>query len=283
MGMKEDEKWWILSGSPKNWETAFKEGNIWGLRPIERMVSQWEKLSKGDRLLFYATKPVSGIIGYGIVQTKFRQDKPLWPQEIEEDKVMWPYRFEFDVEYCLPPDKWPTQKIVHNYVMAAARGGFQIMKGEIAEEIIQKLPPKPIEPVTEKKKPFTIHNEVKNKLVEIGRLQKLIAESEYPLDRTKLDAVWRRVEKAVPAYVFEVQIGGDIYHALGKLKHANDIWNSNIFLIGRKKDLSKARTLLAGTFHEIKSKVKLIEPSKIDELYKRKKAYLNLEAEIGIL
>lgn len=281
--MKEGENWWLIAGPPKNWETAFKEGNIWGLRQIERMVAQWEKLSQGDHLIFYATKPVSGIIGYGIARTKFKQDKPLWPLEIQEGKVVWPYRFEFDVVYCLPQDRWITHKIVSSYVMAAARGGFQAMKPKIAEEIIKNLTPKPVEMVTTKEKPMSLHDEVKAQLVEIGRLQKMIAESEYTMDGANLDVVWRRVEKAVPAYVFEVQIGGDIYHAIGKLKHAHDIWNSNIFLIARIEDLPKIRELLAGTFHEIESKVKLVEPNKIGELFKLKKAYRNFEAEIGIL
>jgi hypothetical protein len=45
------------------------------------------------------------------------------------------------------------------------------------------------------------------------------------MDGTRLDAVWRRVEKSVPTYVFEIQVGGDIYHAIAKLKHAYDLWN----------------------------------------------------------
>jgi hypothetical protein len=28
-------------------------------------------------VLFYATRPVGGVIGYGIVRTKFKQDKSL--------------------------------------------------------------------------------------------------------------------------------------------------------------------------------------------------------------
>jgi hypothetical protein len=101
-------------------------------------------------------------------------------------------------------------------------------------------------------------------------------------DGTRLDVVWRRLEQAVPAYVFEVQVGGDLYHALGKLKHANDLWNSNIFLIVGDGDLPKAKTLLSGTFHEIQSKVKLIGLGKIDELFKLKKAYRDFETGLGI-
>ena len=74
-------------------------------------------------MLFYATSPVSGVIGYGVVRTKSRQDKPLWPQEVEENEVFWPYRFEFDVKYCLPQDRWRTQKVVSDVIRVLARGG----------------------------------------------------------------------------------------------------------------------------------------------------------------
>ncbi|MEM2261657.1 MAG: hypothetical protein QXK24_04320, partial [Ignisphaera sp.] len=108
-------------------------------------------------------------------------------------------------------------------------------------------------------------------------------ESEYNMDGEKLDVTWRRVERGSPTYVFEVQIGGDIYHALAKLKHAHDLWNSNIFLITTKNDMTKVQDLLSGTFHEIKKKIQIIEVEKIDELFKLKKAYKDLERQLGIL
>jgi hypothetical protein len=41
--------------------------------------------------------------------------------------------------------------------------------------------------------------------------------------------------------------------------------------------------LLSGTFHEISDKIKIIEAKKIDELFKRKKAYRDFEIELGII
>lgn len=110
-------KWWIAAGPAKYWQTAFNFGKIWGV--TDKKYAQWNRLSNGDYVLFYATKPVSGIIGYGVVRTKFKQDRPLWPKEIEEGRVIWPYRFEFDVEYCLPQDKWVTDKVSSYYISAA--------------------------------------------------------------------------------------------------------------------------------------------------------------------
>ena len=275
--------WWLAVGRPKHWQIAFEYGSIWGLRSTSRQIVLWEQLQQDDFVLFYATSPVSGVIGYGVVRTKFRQDKPLWPQEVEEDKVIWPYRFEFDVKYCLPQDRWRTHRAVSDILKTLARGGFQAISEELANETINLLVPEVPKPEVIKEKAVSLHDEIKAKLVEIGRLQRLIVDSEYDIDGGKLDVVWRRIERAVPAYVFEVQIGGDLYHALGKLKHAFDLWNSNIFLVVAGEDVRKARQLLAGTFHEISGKVKLVEVDKVKELFRRKKAYRDFEAELGIL
>lgn len=47
-------------------------------------------------------------------------------------------------------------------------------------------------------------------------------------------------------------------------------------------DHGKCENLLSGTFHEISNRIKFIESDKVAELYKRKKAYLDFERELGI-
>ena len=74
----------------------------------------------------------------------------------------------------------------------------------------------------------------------------------------------------------------NLYHALAKLKHAFDLWNSHIFIVASQADHGKCENLLSGTFHEISNRIKFIESDKVTELYKRKKAYLDFERELGI-
>ncbi len=269
-------KWWLAVGRPDHWQIAFEHGSIWGLKATSRQEAIWQDLSTGDHVLFYATRPVAGVIGHGVVRTKFRQHEPLWPQEVKERKVIWPNRFELDVAYCLPQNEWAIRRVAARDVMV--RAGFQPVAQETAEAIIEPLISK--DP-GEDRGP-SLHEEIKRRLVETGRLQRMIAETEYRMDGAQLDVVWRRVEKGAPTYVFEVQIGGDLQHAIGKLKHAHDLWNSNIFLVLTERDALKADQLLAGTFHEIRSKLLLIEVEKVYELFKRKKALYDFEAELGI-
>jgi len=288
--------YWLVVGSIANWKTAFENGNIWGLKEIQR--HWWERLNEGDTLLFYATQPVGGIIGYGILHTKFKQNRPLWPQELREHKVIWPLRFEFDVESCLPPDKWTTNKLVSKTLWP--RAGFQPLSQSAGTELVSSLKRAEynmhateahqirearleLETASEDSKVTHLsHNMSRDTLVEVGRLQNFIAESEYPLDIGRLDVVWRRVQLAVPTYAFEVQVGGDVYHALAKLKHAFDMWNSHIFIVAPQGDFGKVDNLLAGTFHEIEPRIRFIELNQVEELYNRKKAYLDLERELGI-
>jgi len=128
-----------------------------------------------------------------------------------------------------------------------------------------------------------LHEQIKAMLIEIGRLQGFIAEGEYPMDIGKLDVTWRRVEGGVPTYAFEIHVGGDLYHDVSKLKHAHDLWNSNLFLITTEKDINKIQQLLSGTFHEIRDKVRVIDAEKIKALYLKKKDYKDFERQIGIL
>lgn len=285
-------RYWLAVGPPDNWRTAFQQANIWGLRLGRLQEVFWDLLNEQDDLIFYVGRPISGVIGFGTIKTKFKDfNNPLWADEIKARKVLYPLRLEFDPEVSFPPDSWPQARLVINSLKPLVRGGFQPLQVELAQPIIQQLlpgwnptavelPPPPAGP-----QPGGIalsHDEVKAMLVEIGKIQKFLAEPEFVMDTGRLDVVWRRVEKSVPTYVFEVQVGGDIYHALGKLKHAYDLWNSHIFFVAHPNEWPKFDQLLSGTFHEIRHRVRFIPLDKIRELYERKRAFKQLESALGI-
>ena len=191
----------------------------------------------------------------------------------------------------IPQTDWVNRNVLIEGLKSIVRGGFQEISGELAETVIRALQPgyKPAggedqivkEREKGEKKEIT-HREIQRLLVEIGKMQKFIAEAEYKMDGTRLDVVWRRVEKSVPTFVFEVQIGGDLYHALGKLKHAFDLWNSRIFLITTERHKAEAEALLSGMFHEIRSRIRVIDVTEIVELHGRKKKYKEFEERLGI-
>lgn len=283
---------WLSTGTEENWETAIS-GNIWGV--VEGLKHYWDRINKGDLLFFYAKAPVKGIVGVARIENKFKQDKPLWAKELKENKVIWPYRYDFKVEFVLPRSEWETKKVSVNDLKVGIQAGLNPIKDtESIKQIIQRINQswntnltlllgEPTMKLSEKPA-ISIHDEIKEKLIQLGRIENYITEKEYiiPDLGERLDVVWRRVAASVPTFVFEVQIGGSLHQALSKLKHAYDIWNSNIFIISGEKDMQKIGQLTSGTFHEIHNQIKVISVEKFNKVYELQVEDNRLKKEIGL-
>ena len=287
------ENTWVLCGKPENWNIALKDG-LWGLVPKGQ--GKWRYLKQGDLLYFYANSPITGVIGVGRLQAKFKQNVPLWPDEISKKEVLYPFRFEFQSEYVLPESDWKTKRIKVSLPIGFYSGTNLLDDQDIIDELQSALkkewgveiayqenaPSKQVAPVPEAKPVDLSHDKVKDMIFEIGKISHYMADKEYEINSDRLDVVWRRVEKSVPTYAFEIQIGGDIYHALGKLKHAYDLWNSNIFIVIDEKHRNKVDELLSGTFHEIANEIKIINLNRINSLYSLQKDDVKLRKQIGL-
>jgi hypothetical protein len=283
---------WIVLGSEANWRQALISKGIWGLEETLHDKLYWLAILPDDLILFYVTGRVKGIIGYGIVRSKFYQDVPLWGAEKREGRVKWPLRFEFDVEFLLPENRWEDGKV------SVPRGArfrqpLILKEWEEVEPIILQLNPNASfgslqgisvpPPLVKAEVPPPTHEDIKNLLLEIGKLQSYVTDCEFPMGTQRLDVVWRRLPESVPTYAFEVQVGGDLYHALGKLKHAHDIWNSRIFLVASADALDAVNQLLAGTFHEIQPTLRFIEAEKIQSLHQSKRNIYQIERDLGLI
>lgn len=285
------QQYWLIVGSEKNWKVAFESNNLWGLKDFRELRSLWNMMREGDGLLFYVSKPVHGIVGLGNVGAKFKQTNPLWPEEIKRNEVIWPLRFEFNIEYCLPPTLWKSKRYTSHDLQMISRMVFQCFPIEEVNAARIALGLKPItEAVTSVFADIystgesieIIHDDLKSYLAEIGRLQSYVVDEEYPMESTYLDVVWRRVERSVPTFVFEVQVSGDIYSAMVKLKHAFDLWNSHIFLVAGLKDKSKYQEFISGTFHEVEDHMKFIDVAAVKKLLDKKRDYKEMERFLGI-
>lgn len=116
-----------------------------------------------------------------------------------------------------------------------------------------------------------LHDELKRKIVELGRIWGMHAEAEFKAEGFKYDAVWKERKELGVRKAFEVQHKGNLESALVKLKHAHDMWRSDLILVVTgEKDINRVKKLLApklyGAFHEI-SHTKVIGPETIDELH----------------
>jgi len=136
--------------------------------------------------------------------------------------------------------------------------------------------------VKEKAPAIPNHNEIRDMICEIGKFEDKISEIEYPIDNLRLDVAWKRIRAGNPSHAFEVQVGGNFYEALTKLKHAWDKWNSKPFLITTEKYETEATQLLQGSFHEIEHVTKIVNWKNIKELYEAEKKARDLKTEIGV-
>jgi len=285
-------KFWILSGTEGNWDIAFKE-NKWGAR--KGLENRWKQLSPGDILGFYVTSPISGIIGFGKLTRKREEKTPYWPDEIRTKQAIWPFRFYFDVIYRLPYPDWKEKRLFVRDLRIAYQAGINSLTNkDVVASLLERAKlvwNKDLPLLTEvevkreevKKEPQSLHNETIDKLLKIGELRKMYPEKEHQLDGTRLDVIWKRVSDGHPIYAFEVQVGGDVTHALGKLKHAWDKHNSKLYLVTEEKYRGEVNTLLAGTFHEIQDEVTIIPIEKIESLYKAEKEAAKHKEETGLI
>jgi predicted RNA-binding protein len=99
---------WLAIGPPNNWKIGIK-GKIWAVSPAQ--AKTWEKLEKDDRVFFYATAPVKGLIGYGVVEKTSADEQPFWPQEREKNQVLWPFRIRFSEVKAVPEPDWQAQSV----------------------------------------------------------------------------------------------------------------------------------------------------------------------------
>jgi predicted RNA-binding protein len=287
-------KYWVLSGNTENWETALKD-NIWGVRE-GRLKKLWEKISIGDSLFFYCLSPIGGIIGFGKCQAKFKQDKPLWSDEIRESKVIYPYRWQFLPAFVLSNSEWRTRRIpLGGEIKIGYRAGLNPVKnieainilnakikGQWKTEVIETSISDFLDKAIKQRKP-DLHGNTKELLVNLGKISGYMVEDEYQMDGQRIDVIWKRIEKGVPTFVFEVQVGGNVTEALGKLKHAFDLWNSNLYVVIEDKDRPKVDNLLSGTFHEIRDKLTVILISEIEEFYKIKVTEAKLKEKLKLI
>ncbi len=273
------DAFWVAVGTPDHWQLAVDHG-IWGLVPGHE--PRWTRLSTGAIVFFYATRPVSGFVGYGTVRRTFRQDKPLWPPEVQQQKVIWPLRFEFDLGHLVPPSRWVEERIVFKEIpRTRLQSGFFALSEALGQQLLMLLPSATIaKPST----PSLTHDDVQRVLVEVGQIQRFVAELEYPIGKQRLDVVWRKMVLSVPTFAFEVQVGGDVYHALGKLKHAHELWNTRVFLVGDTRQFgSKAEELLGGTFHEIRDELRIIDINDLSRLHELKREVRETEEKLYLV
>ncbi|MFC1811912.1 hypothetical protein ACFL03_04415 [Thermodesulfobacteriota bacterium] len=267
------ENTWVAVGDAANWERGFENG-IWGLRP--QLENHWNRIRAGDLVLFYCKLPVKGFVGAGILRSKFKQTEPYWKEELQENQVIWPFRFEFDITHLIPLGSWRTHSISnHEYNLPILAGINPVRRIDRALQVLERLQFTQLEPIQP-------HREVAAKILEIGKIQRMIVEPDFPVDQDILDVIWKRTIRSVPTFAFSVNLENDLDKSIKPLKHAFDLWNSRPFLVTSEDRVAEVDKLVSGLYHEFSSNLKVLHTAQIQDLHDSKKRYYDLEEKYGL-
>ena len=264
---------WVAVGDAKNWERGLENG-IWGLVP--KLKNHWLRIKAGDLVLFYCKAPIKGFVGAGVIRSKFKQDRPLWKEEVQENTVIWPFRFEFDITHLLPLGSWGSQAVSNApYNLAILAGLNPISETEKAFKVLEKLQFTVIKPAPKEK-------EIASTILEIGKIQRMVVEAGYTVEDNSLDVIWKRTIRSVPTFAFSVNLSDDFERSIRPLKQSFDLWNSRPFLITDEDRKAEAQEYSAGLYHELSGNLKILSSAQINDLYNSKKHYFKLEEEYGL-
>jgi len=295
---------WLVIGVQKNWEKALSQPvPLWGLKP--RYKIEFSALDIGDILWFYATAPISGIIGIGTVKDKYIDSMSLvWEDEIIKREGIWPLRFRIQVLKAINRKRWQTDCIKIVDFKLNWQIGFQLLQETHLRELSTRaakifgenvfagatiaapmIRDKKDDFLTITKQPQS-HRDLQEAIAEIGKLQFYHTELEFPLalpgEDKNLDVVWKREISGVPTFAFEVELSGSIEKAIARLKFAFKLWNSRPRMAIPKEFASKVHNLLSAEERDFHNQFKLYEPAQLIELLDRKRDLKSLEQKLEI-
>ncbi|MEM2918862.1 MAG: EVE domain-containing protein [Candidatus Altiarchaeota archaeon] len=309
--MKEEVKNWLVIGVPKNWETALSQPvPLWGLKPHYQL--EFKSMNVGDILWFYATSPIGGIIGIGVVKDKYVDNTNLvWEEELKQKEIIWPLRFRIHVLKVLPKHEWKMNRIKINDFNLFWQLGFQLLRSEHIVELFKRSKnvfgdinqatvfygPTLVQPtlvreeqvlyaVSEEKEGIFTHKKLQEWIAEIGKLQFYYTEVEYPIElpseRKSIDVVWKREINGAPTFTFEIELSGMVEKAIERLKFAFARWNSRPRIIAQEELFKRINNLLFNTDKDFKKEIKIYSPQQILDLLNKKRAVRITEQNLKI-
>ncbi|MEM2194585.1 MAG: hypothetical protein QXY40_09510 [Candidatus Methanomethylicia archaeon] len=262
---------------------------LWALK--ESLRDRWTSIDNEDYILFYhAGKFIYAArvsFKYPFTEESKQVEagsylaESIWGRDV--DGKTWPYLFFLeDVrEIDLPLSKLNE---LTGYNLKAVAGFMKIRKEKAQSimEYLQQIYLKP--PIKPPSKPLELlqHDEIVDAIYALGELIGYKPEKRWRHERYEFDVVWHKPPRIGPKYVFEVHLRGSLEAALLRLKHAYDLWESQIFLVSTEDQLKEAQSKFLGELHELKDKVTLLNIKNIKEFYDFKGKFEWLERKFGL-
>lgn len=268
---------------------------LWAFK--ETLYNLWNSMSEGDFILFYNSGKFlySGRARFkypfedipGQVENGSRLAESIWGRDV--DGRTWPYivflRDVKEIDLMLLKFNELT-----GYNVNSIRKSMKVREERATRLIdylqqiyLKTLRESELKPITKEVESAEVkHEQVVDVIFGLGELIGYRPERRWRHEGYEFDVVWFKPPRVGPKYVFEVHIRGNLEAALLRLKHAHDLWESQIFLISTGDKLKEAQTKFLGELHELKDKIVLVDIKSITEFYEFKGKYEWLERKLGL-
>lgn len=121
-------RYWLNVAPQDSWTESLRMG-VCGVPASQLNRYQWDKVQRDDIVLFYATVPIKGLIGWGRVLDTFEDKTPLWPKEIQRGRPIWPLRIRLAVESTLPEAHWRLERVTIDPQISVQRSLMPMAEG----------------------------------------------------------------------------------------------------------------------------------------------------------
>jgi len=291
-----NRKIWIFPVTPENWSIVTKH-NIWGVKSSKIR----EKIAKGDIIVFFVkgSRPPCFMGAYEVVSDWYSSTEITWHDEQKAGKIIYPFKVDIKLiqlgtanirdlvdklSFIEHKDAWATylRGGPANFKRPISEEDFQVILSELKKPSInvsfktisvKEIPIKPYELVKHREPLITqppttppTHKDLINMLRDIGEMLCFVVKIEdFTPDKTyRCDMTWRDYEEHSPLKVFEIEVSGNVDHALASLAHAYDVWRPECLylVVSDEKDLERAKRLveprLKGAFSRLRGRLKVL-------------------------
>jgi len=262
---------------------------LWALK--ETLHPRWDTINNGDYVLFYHA---GKLIYVGKVCFKYPfMDEPgqvevgsylaesVWGRDV--DGKTWPYLFFLEDVREIDLTLSKLNELAGYNLNTIA--GFMRIREVKALKVIEYLQQIYVKPPLKPKpmpSPLVDHERIVDVIYALGELIGYKPGKGWRHEGYEFDVVWHKPPRIGPKYVFEVHIKGSLEAALLRLKHAYDLWESQIFLVSTEDQLKEAQSKFLGELHELKDKVTLLDVKNVKEFYDFKGKFEWLERKFGL-
>jgi len=288
---------WISSATPENWLIVTKR-NIWGVKSSKVK----EKIAIGDVIVFFVkgSSPPCFMGAYEVVSDWYPSTEFTWDDEQRAGRIIYPLKVNIrPIQLGTAPVKDLVNKLAFiehkkawanylrgtpaNFKRPISEEDFRVILDElkkpsinvsfksISVERISIKTSEAIKPsgeplITQPPVTFPTHKDLVNMLRGIGEMLCFVVrvEDSTPDKIYRCDVTWRDYEEHSPLKVFEVEVSGNVDHALASLAHAYDVWRpeSLYLVVSDERDLERAKKLveprLKGAFSRLRGRLKVL-------------------------